>query len=148
MSTDKYNITWNDFTSSVVESFQSFKSEDMFHDVCLLTQDDHIINAHRIILSSGSPFFKNVLGKMDTMKPMIYMKGYNNTEVLAAIDFIYQGETNVCQNNLDSFLALAEDLKLRGISRNNKISDDSNAETENVEEGTPTKELKSPTEHQ
>ena len=34
------------------------------------------------------------------------------------VDFLYHGEANVCQENLDSFLALAEELKLKGLSVN------------------------------
>ena len=31
------------------------------------------------------------------------------------LDFLYHGEVNVRQDNLDRFLALAEDLKLQGL---------------------------------
>ena len=37
---------------------------------------------------------------------------------MAIVDFLYHGEANVCQENLDSFLALAEELKLKGLSGN------------------------------
>ena len=34
---------------------------------------------------------------------------------MAIIDFLYCGEANVYQDNLDSFLAIAEELKLKGL---------------------------------
>ena len=34
------------------------------------------------------------------------------------IDFLYLGEAKVFQENLDSFLALAEELKLKGLAGN------------------------------
>ena len=35
---------------------------------------------------------------------------------MAMVDFLYLGEANVCQENLDSFLAFAEELKLKGLT--------------------------------
>ena len=40
-------------------------------------------------------------------------------DLLALLDFIYLGETNIFQENLDSFLALAEELKLKGLAGGN-----------------------------
>ena len=36
--------------------------------------------------------------------------------MLAIVDFLYCGEANVYQENLDSFLAIAEELKLKGLT--------------------------------
>ena len=33
--------------------------------------------------------------------------------LLAVVDFLYRGEANVYQENLDSFLAIAEELQLK-----------------------------------
>ena len=47
---------------------------------------------------------------------MIYLKGFQSQDLLAILDFLYFGETNVFQENLDSFLAIAEELKLKGLT--------------------------------
>ena len=44
------------------------------------------------------------------------MRGLNSEILTAMVDFLYVGEVNVCQENLDSFLALAEELKLKGLT--------------------------------
>ena len=36
-------------------------------------------------------------------------------DLLAVVDFLYRGEANVFQENLDSFLAIAEELQLKGL---------------------------------
>ena len=46
---------------------------------------------------------------------MICMRGVKCEDLLAIIDFLYRGEANVCQENLDSFLAIAVDLQLKGL---------------------------------
>ena len=60
--------------------------------------------------------------------PLIYMRGVKFEDLLAIADFLYLGETNVFQDNLDTFLSLAGELKLKGLA-----SDDRHKE--NVENG-------------
>ena len=43
------------------------------------------------------------------------MRGINSEILLAMVDFLYLGEANIFQENLDSFLAIAEELKLKGL---------------------------------
>ena len=35
---------------------------------------------------------------------------------MAIVNFLYVGESNVCHENLDSFLAIASELQLRGLT--------------------------------
>ena len=44
------------------------------------------------------------------------MRGVNSKDLLATMDFLYQGEASVLQENLDSFLAFAEELQLKGLT--------------------------------
>ena len=43
------------------------------------------------------------------------MRGVRFEDLLAIVDFLYFGETNVFQENLDSFLSIAEELQLKGL---------------------------------
>ena len=43
------------------------------------------------------------------------MRGVKSDDLLAIVDFLYRGEANVYQENLDSFLAIAEELQLKGL---------------------------------
>ena len=43
------------------------------------------------------------------------MRGVKSENLQAIVDFLYCGEANVFQENLDSFLAIAEELKLKGL---------------------------------
>ena len=40
------------------------------------------------------------------------------------MDFIYQGEVNIKQEDQDGFLALAEDLQLKGLSGTKESNED------------------------
>ena len=43
------------------------------------------------------------------------MRGVKSENLLAIVDFLYCGEANVFQENLDSFLSIAEELRLKGL---------------------------------
>ena len=45
------------------------------------------------------------------------MRGVNTSQLSDVLDFIYHGEVRIYQEDLDHFLALAEDLKLKGLKR-------------------------------
>ena len=47
---------------------------------------------------------------------MIYLRGLKSQDMVAMIDFLYFGEANVYQESLDSFLALAEEMELKGLT--------------------------------
>ena len=58
----------------------------------------------------------DILKRNKHSHPLIYMRGLKSEDLLAIVDFLYFGETNVFQENLDSFLALAEELQLKGLT--------------------------------
>ena len=44
------------------------------------------------------------------------MKGVKSENLVAMVEFFYGGEANVSQENLDDFLALADEMRLKGLS--------------------------------
>ena len=53
-------------------------------------------------------------------QPLIYMRGVKSSDLTAVVDFIYQGEANIFQEQLENFLALAEELELKGLNGSSK----------------------------
>ena len=114
---EKFCLKWNDFQQNIIGSFSELRMDTDFSDVTLVCEEDQSIEAHRIILTACSPFFSTVLKRNKHSHPMIYMRGWKAKDLAAIVDFIYLGEANVYQEDLDVFLALAEellDLKERG----------------------------------
>ena len=56
------------------------------------------------------------------------MKGVKFEDLLAIVDFLYFGEASVFQENLDAFLSIADELKLKGLTGQKDKSGD-NIET-------------------
>ena len=51
-------------------------------------------------------------------QPVIFMHGVQrHSDVAAILNFMYRGEVNVGEGDIAAFLAIAEDLKVRGLTR-------------------------------
>ena len=124
---EKLCLQWNDFHENVKVAFQNLRSDKHFTDVTLAFEDGQQVEAHKVVLVSSSPFLQNLLEKNKHPHPLIYMKGLKFENVSTILDFLYSGEANVYEENLDSFLAIAEDLQLKGLMGNM----DRSAETPN-----------------
>jgi len=48
--------------------------------------------------------------------PLIYLKGITYKDLLSVLDFMYHGEVNVAQDDLNSFLSVAEELQIKGLT--------------------------------
>merc|ERR1719483_1784113 len=117
-SSEKFCLRWNDFETNISVAFRELREEKDFFDVTLAC-DDSQIQAHKVILSACSPFFRNVLRRNPHQHPLLYLKGVKYKELLCVLNFMYQGEVNVAQEELNSFLAVSEDLKVKGLTQNN-----------------------------
>ena len=125
MTSEKFCLNLNDFQHNIISSYQDLRKDGEFSDVTLVCEDDHQIEAHRIILAACSPFFSAVLKRNKHPHPMLYMRGIKAKELVAIVDFIYHGEANIDQEDLDGFLALADELQLKGLaSSENQPYDD------------------------
>ena len=114
--TEKLCLQWNDFQDNIKAAFGAFRSDIDFADVTLACEDGYQIEAHKVFLAATSPFFKSLFQRTKTSHPIVFMRGMKREDLDAIVDFLYYGEANVYQENLDTFLALAEELKLKGLS--------------------------------
>ena len=114
-STEKLCLQWNDFKENVNSAFGKLRGDKDFSDVTLASEDGKQLEAHKIVLASSSPFFMELFQKNKHSHPLVYMRGIKYDDLKAITDFLYVGEANVFQENLDSFLAVAGELKLKGF---------------------------------
>ena len=117
---EKLCLRWNDFEGNITSVFAELREDREFADVTLACEDGQQIEAHTVVLISSSPFFRNLLSKNKHPRPLIYMRGVGFEHLSALVDFLYLGEANVLQDNIDSFLVLATELKLKGFSGENR----------------------------
>ena len=115
---EKFCLKWNDFQTTVSQSFSSLRKEEDFFDVTLVSDDEVQIPAHKVVLSACSTFFKSILKTNKHSQPLIYLSGVNSMNLGFVLDYMYQGELNIYQDNLDAFLETAQKLKIAGLLSN------------------------------
>merc|ERR1712050_417117 len=118
MSSEKFCLRWNNFETNISCAFKDIREEKQFFDITIACEDEQI-QAHKVILSACSPFFRNVLRRNPHQHPLLYLKGVKYTDLTSVLNFMYMGEVNVAQEELNSFLSVAEDLKVKGLTQNN-----------------------------
>ena len=112
---EKLCLQWNDFKDNLESSFRSLREDSDFVDVTLACDDGQQVEAHKVILAASSPIFENLLKRKKHAYPLIFMRGVKSEDLRAIVDFLYFGEADVFQENLDSFLAIADELQLKGL---------------------------------
>ena len=60
-SSQKYSLKWNDFSMNVATTFRDLHSRHDFVDVTLACSDGSTLEAHKVILSSVSSYFRDIL---------------------------------------------------------------------------------------
>ena len=113
---NKYCLSWKEFQPNMNIVFQDLREKQALFDVTLACDDDQQISAHKLVLSACSPFFQNIFTRNPHAHPLLYMKGVNMTNLSNIIDFIYRGEVEINQEQLNEFLSVAKELKLKGLT--------------------------------
>ena len=112
---EKLCLKWNDFQGNVISTFGELRNDRDFTDVTLACEDIQF-EAHKLILSTCSPFFRKLLKRANKQQhTLVFMRGLDARDLEAVLDFIYQGEINIFQDDLDRFLLVAEELQLNGL---------------------------------
>ncbi|QQP36186.1 Uncharacterized protein FKW44_021203 [Caligus rogercresseyi] len=106
-SSERLHLRWNDFEPNIKHGFCELRREEDFFDS---------LRAHRVILSACSPFFKSMLRSLSHEHPLLYLRGIPPSHMEAILSFMYSGEVSVPQDELQSFLALAEELQIKGLT--------------------------------
>ena len=117
MNSEKFSLKWNDFESNLSVAFRELREEKDFFDVTLACEDSSQIEAHKVILSACSTFFKDILKKNPHQHPLLYLRGVKHSQLVNVLNFMYLGEVNVAQDELNSFLSIAEELHVKGLTQ-------------------------------
>ena len=111
----QFLLLGKDFAVNAPNTFKQLWTDKDFTDVTLVTEDDQQIKAHKVILSSCSQFFRNLLVKNPHENPLIYLKGIRHNKLEMVLKFIYLGECHVANEDFQDFLATGVDLMVNGL---------------------------------
>lgn len=114
-SGQKYSLRWNDFSMNVATTFRDLHSRQDFVDVTLALSDGSTLGAHKVILSSVSTYFREILKTAECKHPILILKDTGRDEASAMLEFAYTGEVNVGQELLPTLLHTAKCFKIKGL---------------------------------
>ena len=122
MSDDKFCLKWNDFESNISRSFKELREEKDLFDVWLSCDNGQMeLPAHKLILSACSSVLKHLLrrksGSGGCSSHVLYLRGVQSQDLEYILSFMYNGEVSLAQDQLNSFLAVAEDLQIKGLTQ-------------------------------
>nr|XP_003708492.2 PREDICTED: protein tramtrack, beta isoform-like isoform X1 [Megachile rotundata] len=112
---DHYSLKWNKFCNTLISGFLNHLTENDLVDVTLAVEGQ-LLQAHKLVLSVCSPYFKNIFKENPCQHPVIILKDMKYTEIEALLKFMYQGEINVKQEDLSTLLKVAQTLQIRGLT--------------------------------
>ena len=116
---EKFSLKWNDYHSNWTQSLSELRNDQESADVTLISEDKVKFMAHKILLSSCSKTFKFILKGNFHANPLLYLSRVSSVNLGFILDFIYYGEVNLFQEQLDSFLESAQKLEIEGILEEN-----------------------------
>lgn len=107
-------LRWNSFQPNLLAAFKELLLSETLVDVTLVCEGLSL-KAHKVVLSASSSFFQTQFLENPCKHPIIIFKDINYSDLKAIVEFMYQGEVNVLQSQLDTLLRTAEMLKVKGL---------------------------------
>ena len=112
---EKFSLKWNDYQKNITTTFQDLRHESDFYDVNLVTDDQNHFSAHKVVLSSCSEYFQSILKISQHSHPLLCLEGITSFELNNVMDYIYNGEVQILQDQVTQFINVALRLKLKGL---------------------------------
>ena len=116
---ERFSLKWNDYQSNWNQSLSRLRNDKESADITLISEDKVKFSAHKILLISCSKIFKFILQGNFHTNPLVYLSGVSSINLGLLLDYIYHGEVNIFQEQLDSFLESAQKLEIEGLLGDN-----------------------------
>ena len=113
--TAKYSLESVNFAANLSASLTSLL-EGSFHCDVTLVCDDGQVSAHKVILAASSSFFSSVFQMNPHNHPLMYLRGVKTDQMQSVLQFLYAGSTAMTEEKVNSFLAVAADLRIVGLA--------------------------------
>jgi len=98
------------------DTWRHLHQSEEFADVTLACDLGQVM-AHRIVLSSYSPYLHSILARLrhSPNQPVIFLSNIRISNLTKLLAFMYCGEVDVEESQLESFLQAATTLKVKGL---------------------------------
>ena len=115
MKSTGYLLLQQDESTDLNGAFQELRIAEELLDVTLACEDE-TLQAHKVVLSASSSFFRGLFRKTKQSNPIIFLHGILYKDLVALLDYIYTGETQILAEDMDRFIKVAKELKIKALS--------------------------------
>ena len=129
-SKDWVKFARDDFQTENANFMKQLRFKQDFTDVTLVA-DDGLVRSHKVVLAAGSSVFQDLLGGVlrDQTCPCIFLWGVKKKHLDLLLDFLYCGETDMAEEDLQIFSELSNRLGLVGLKLEPRTKDETLPET-------------------
>lgn len=105
---------WPQHGEQLVANIAQLIHEQQIVDVTLAC-DGQSLKAHKLVLSAGSSYFRELFAANPCKHPIVILKDIAAPELRLILHFMYRGELKVSHEQLPSLLKTAQLLQVRGL---------------------------------
>ncbi|XP_015602561.1 zinc finger and BTB domain-containing protein 7C isoform X2 [Cephus cinctus] len=116
MAGEQFSLVWNSFPRNLSSGLYTLLTDEHLVDVTLAAEGQ-ILRAHKLILSVCSTYFRELFKGNSCKHPIVILKDVNYRDLSAMLHFMYQGEVSIKQEDIASFLKVAETLQIKGLTK-------------------------------
>ncbi|XP_066139028.1 protein tramtrack, beta isoform-like isoform X10 [Euwallacea fornicatus] len=127
MASEQFSLCWDNFHKNMSSGMNSLLESGDLVDVTLAVEGK-FLKAHKMVLSVCSPYFKELFKTNPCQHPIVFMKDVSYVAISDLLQFMYQGEVQVSQDNLTTFIKTAEALQIKGLTGDGNGSTDADSE--------------------
>lgn len=117
MEREQFSLCWNNFHNNLSSGFNSLLQDEDLVDVTLAAEGKYL-KAHKTVLSVCSSYFKELFRVNPCKHPIVILQGVSYEALKNLLQFMYQGEVSVTQEEIPAFMKVAETLKVKGLTEN------------------------------
>ena len=103
------NIKWTEFQNHVTRSFELFRNDSYLHDVTLVSDDYKHISAHKLVLSTSSEYFRNILQQTKQSQPLICLDGVSSHILESVLQYV------ATRLKLDGFMSSEDEFEEKSV---------------------------------
>ena len=83
---ERFCIKWESFEDSVTRSYSQLRNEKKFSDVTLVSDDHHLVSAHKVVLATCSKYFNDILKQDPTGSALLCLEGVGQNDLNNLLD--------------------------------------------------------------
>merc|ERR1719318_1868136 len=112
---NSYHMTNTKFENDAATLLRNLYAQDSFSDVTIACDDGKVVKAHKIVLSTSSAVFKQILMQRSETNLLIYFGDTNYKHIEYILQYAYFGEVSLEENEPKEFLKTVQKFKINGL---------------------------------